>query len=554
VAGALVAVAGCLDAGPLPTGRHLLVDRAQQSVQLVDAAVGQRKRILLSLSKTPPGSPYATLQQVSTVDDPGSGGVAGEARVLADQLGAVSQDCFDWWNCQFRSDTLGRLWLDRQTFTPSVTVAGNFDENDELLRVDPATSTTESFGGFATAGFSPDRTRMWFTPPEGRLFGNVGATLVGVDGSQLVLPATPVFVGDDLFFFSGHDRLVHRPPGSQVNELVLSDVAAFTPFDSARGPLLVLARTPSIQGIVLQKTSIYDVTTKTEVLVPLPETLFPAQYLPSPSGRYLLVLGPPSGTGSALDLIFDRDTGVITGPVVVPPLVNSDSPRWRPGHEELWLLGLDNVLRWRPGGVPEPVGPAEAEFTFPPLVSDLPQEIQVNKGQPLFTPDGTFRVVMPPTSKVTGHDPVSLQLADDPTAPPLLLNGVGTMVTGLWPLRDGRVLVEVATADSGRNDINLVDPVTRTSRALSHTGYVLTTGRDRCLAVVRVVDTGSSGDLVLLDYATGAETLIAQNVFYDAIDTSPAPDDELAAGTRLVYLVRNRIASPYDGVWATELP
>jgi hypothetical protein len=568
IAGGLAGVVGCLDAGAPPAGRQLLADRAQQGIQLVDGPVGQPKRILLWIWKTAPNNPFMTLQQVSTIDDPGpGGGVAREAHLLVDQLGRGTQDCGDWWNCAFRSDSLGRLWLDRQTFTPRPASfgpgpSGDLDQHDELLRVDPVTGTTESFGGFAYAYFSPDRTRMWFAPPEAALFVNVGATVVGADGSRLALPREPTFVDDDLLFFTGrdtfgshHDTLVHRPPGSQTTELLLSKIAAYTPLDSQRGPFLVVVREPSIDGIVLQKTSLYDLTTKTEVVLPLPSTVSPTNFIPSPSGRYVLVQGASATTpGVAFDLIFDRDTGVTTGPVELPPTVNNDSPRWRPGHEDVWVLGIDALLRWRPGGMPEAVGAGEAEFMFPPLVTDLLQEIAVNQGQPVFTTDGTFRVVMPPTSKITGHDAVSLQLADDPTAPLLALNGPGTSVTGLWPLQDGRLLVEVATVDASRNDIELVDPMARTSRALVHTGSVFATGRDRCLALLHIIGPGGSGDLELIDYATGAQTLIAQNVFGWAIDTSPLADDPLAAGTRLVYLVRNRIASPYDGVWAIELP
>jgi hypothetical protein len=58
-----------------------------------------------------------------------------------------------------------------------------------------------------------------------------------------------------------------------------------------------------------------------------------------------------------------------------------------------------------------------------------------------------------------------------------------------------------------------------------------------------------TGELVLLDPATGARTSVARAVSGFAIG-----GDVDAAGTRLAYAIRNRAASPRDGLWLATLP
>ena len=167
-------------------------------------------------------------------------------------------------------------------------------------------------------------------------------------------------------------------------------------------------------------------------------------------------------------------------------------------------------------------------------------------GQPIFTPDGQFRLVV--EGFQSDRQPVDLQSADDATAPFFRLNQPGTGIGSIWPLADGRLLVEDWITDVFRDDVYVVDPAARTSRALATSGHVVATGRDRVLFLSHWVAAGGSGDLTTVDLATGAATLLAENVSSVAVDASADPNDALAPGTRVAYLVHNRIASPYDGL------
>jgi len=67
------------------------------------------------------------------------------------------------------------------------------------------------------------------------------------------------------------------------------------------------------------------------------------------------------------------------------------------------------------------------------------------------------------------------------------------------------------------------------------------------------------GDLTLIDFASGSRIFLAGDVYAVAVDRGasamvPSGTAPLVAGTRIAFLTRNRLASPYDGLWVAELP
>ena len=108
-------------------------------------------------------------------------------------------------------------------------------------------------------------------------------------------------------------------------------------------------------------------------------------------------------------------------------------------------------------------------------------------------------------------------------------------------------------------DGKVVDPDTGASQSFVINGQVVALGHTRALALVDWQIDRKTGDLCLIDLATGAQTLLAKNVYTVAVDPGTHADvppdiDALAAGTRIAFLVRNPFASPYDGLWVAELP
>jgi hypothetical protein len=550
---ALAPLAGCLDAGPTPLGRHLVTSRAPEQVQLVDGAVGAPRRILLTRNLPPANALQLSTEEISTVDDPGPGGGASEARVIAGEV--TSTPHCQTPDCPTPIDSLGRIYLYRPSFVPFPGgPQGAVSEVDNLVRVDPASGAQRDFGVVQYVELSADRTRAVIEPQPKVLDPTTPQYLVvDIDDSMTSLAIDGgQFAGDD-FYVLAADRLSRLPRGKRALEDIATNIRLLAVYPTTRGPLIVLTTVGPMRMIEGGVSSFLDPTTLTmEALPPATAAAWAGSFFPSSLGRYVATAhAPPYGApndDTTTLTIYDRDTGqeaVQTQPGAV------SNPAWRPGRDEVWFESNNvDLFRWKVSGQPEKVGPAVPGFGFFTFEPRTPQML-ATQGDPVFTPDGQFRVVPEGQSE---RALIDLVWADDATAPPFVLNQPSLGIAALWPLVDGRLLVENFLTDSRNNDVFLADPVARTQRQLASGGNVVATGRDRCLALLHWVATGGSGDLTIIDYATGAETLVAENVHSVAVDAAADANDALAPGTRVAFLVRNRIASPYDGLWVLELP
>jgi hypothetical protein len=238
--------------------------------------------------------------------------------------------------------------------------------------------------------------------------------------------------------------------------------------------------------------------------------------------------------------LHDRDTNT------AETLANQrGTATWRPGHDEIWFqadldTGGTAVWRWLPGEAP-------VRLTDGGLATAFGISEHSFAGAP-FTPDGQFWLSVEPSGIV------AIRSIADAAFTPYALNAVGTGLSGYLPLPDGRAISEVYTTYPFHCDISLVDPKQQTSTLLASNGHVVRVGSGRILALLNWVKATLSGDLTLIDMATGEQTLLAENVFAVAIEPSPSEIEPLPSGARVAYLVRSRIAAPYDGLWVTTLP
>ena len=171
----------------------------------------------------------------------------------------------------------------------------------------------------------------------------------------------------------------------------------------------------------------------------------------------------------------------------------------------------------------------------------------------MFTRDGKYWFSR------DGMSTVHIGSADDPTAPVFPLHPDGSQIGAYWETHDGRLLVGASTTDDNRQDIYLIDPQARTARALATGGHLVVPGHTRALAILNWESSRLAGDLVLIDLASGEQTLLAENVYAAAVDPGQTADvspdaDRLASGTRVAFLTRSRLESPYDGLWLATLP
>jgi hypothetical protein len=218
---------------------------------------------------------------------------------------------------------------------------------------------------------------------------------------------------------------------------------------------------------------------------------------------------------------------------------------WRPAVAELWFSTLpDGFAVWRPaGGVTKFESTLNAYARLPDGKSSV------------FTRDGRHWFSAGAGDRPTFY----VGQADDPTAPLLLLNPLGTVTALHWETDDGRLLVGAWTLDVNRQDIYLIDVDAGTSRAIASAGHVVALGGTRALALLNWEVSRAAGDLTLVVLASGAHTLVAADVYAVAVDrgisaTILAGSDALAPGTRVAYLTKNRLASPWDGLWVASLP
>jgi hypothetical protein len=355
------------------------------------------------------------------------------------------------------------------------------------------------------------------------------ATFVGedvyYDGSQLLGSVTP-----DLW------RLA--PDGQP--ELLDHNARLYATFTTDQGPRLILERDLAPQDAPTRdyRYFLFDPAAR-EFYLPwansaLVEPADPA--LASPDGHWLVFSALAGGLWTTLTLF-----NWVTSETQEICASGCSSWEWRPGHEELWLTITDGTLGvWKPetGVTAMPVAPV--------------QNAQAPR-------DGNYWFSLRPGREPGGRPALYVGSADDPAGPAYQVTPAGAQIYSHWELADGRILAGAWTTTDDRKDYYLVDPSTGASQGFAVNGLLVALGHTRALAHVNWEAGLGTGDLSLIDLATGAQTLLGQDVYAAAVDPGthadvPPGTDALAPGTRIAFLVRNRMDSPYDGIWVAELP
>ena len=329
-------------------------------------------------------------------------------------------------------------------------------------------------------------------------------------------------------------------------ELLLSSSGdiGFNPILSDRAPQLLLS---------LSNTAFALLDTDTLSTTSLPPGRGQAGFVSASSDGHWLAFtaavanGDSSQPSSNRLFLYDWTTGAYT--TLDSTRVGQDIGNhleWRPGRAELWFSTLpDGLAIWRPDANLK-TGVKATPYAY----------VQAPDGtQSQFTRDGRHWF-----STSGGDRPtIFVGSADDPMAPRLPLNPHGTVTTTHWETDDGRLLVGAWTINEYRKDTYLVDADAGSSRAIASAGYLVALGRTRALALLNWEISRGTGDLTLIDLASGEKTVLAEDVYAVAVDRGKSADvppgtDVLVPGTRVAYLTRNRLASPWDGLWVASLP
>ncbi len=182
---------------------------------------GAPNRILLLCAQNGGGSFGLTTEELTAVDDPGAGGGPDATRVIVDHIGGAVGHCGPP-DCPTPIDSQSRLYVFRATFTASTQAPGATEEQDNLIRTDPATGEQHDFGSVQSAIISADRTRVAFGPRR-QPFVDAMPTpqppfvVVDLDDTQTMLPGNALqFAQDDLYYVTDDHRLWRLPGASRV--------------------------------------------------------------------------------------------------------------------------------------------------------------------------------------------------------------------------------------------------------------------------------------------------------------------------------------------------
>jgi hypothetical protein len=547
---AIATMLGCLPAGDPPKGRHLVADRGVSGVVFSPSPSDPARSHLLvsgptreSPSIDSSGGSYTTpLSDLYQFD---ASEPASPTRRLEQQEPVVRNlngNAMNIFYNELPTDSRGRLILQTIEADPaSGRAVGAF------VRYDPDTRVTERLVEYGASGagaltFSPGRTRaLLYEPPSGTL-------LIELDGQQQLSSLNATFVGEDLYYVAGTmaspwerpgaSRLMRVQPGGTSEVLIEGEgYISLQVIQSGETKLLLVQALSSASD-----TLSYLIDPTTSALTPLPLDVSVATSLEalSSDGRWLLFRGDTDGQW----VLYERSNGR-TRTLSVDPFVGGQSlAEWRPDSDELWLGENDQLTIWR----------ADSSVTVQasPSASCLGD---FRYRTSMFNRDGSLWFSATWTD-AGSH--MAVGWTDHPEIPPVSIQPDGTWVNNCWELDGHRLLVEVHAGDTVDTDLYLFDPSSGESRPVAGSAQLVRAGRTRALALVQWERWRSAGELVLIDYATGARTRLADDVAQVVVDDAGrdilSGVDPLSPGTRVAFISRNRLDSPYDGLWLTELP
>ena len=554
---------GCLPVGNPPAGHQVFVDRTLTGVFLSPSENDGTPSHLFATGplRNPPSSYPLSFQpmlaDLYTFPDPNpaasAGGLASVQPVLENDY-IPSANPVDYVSA---TDILGRLLVvEFNSITPQMS-------GFQVWRFDPVSGAKAFLANASVVNgesfvLSPGRTRGYvdqygygteFELEDQRSFASInGPIFIGEDFYYIVYQFEDLSPSDTSVRLSGTN--IYRMKPSAQPELLLSSAAEMT-FDailSDRAPQLLLSLNTDAG---LSPFALLD--TETLVTTSLPRERGQASFVSTSSDGHWLAF---STIIPSADPEQPQNYGLFLYDWTARAYATLDAARlglslparmeWRPGQAELWIYTFsDNLAVWRPDAALKKG--IQATPTLYARAPDGKQSIFTRDGHHWFSTDGGDR----PT--------ISVGSANDPTGPRWPLNPLGTVTTNHWETDDGRVLFGAWTIDENRKDYYWVDADTGTLHALASAGHLVALGHTRALALLNWEVSRGIGDLTLIDLASNEATLLAEDVYAVDVDRGKSADvppgtDVLAPGTRVAYLLRNRLASPWDGLWVASLP
>jgi hypothetical protein len=538
----LVLATGCLPRGAAPVGQQLLTTRAATGAELLPLRQDQPPRMV---TWQPRADGHGDDLYVAELSPTG----AGPARLLAERvdLQASTGTCDDG-DCGLAVDGRGRILLRAGGYRqePSGPLSPS-----RLVRVDLASGTREDLGEVNGFEHSATGDRLLLPTERGGTY-----RVLDLDGGETVVERAfnHHLVGDTLFYLSdppdppAGDGSEPRPDvlyvfgPDRTTTQIAEPVRRFSLHRTGGRPVFLLER-PASMGRETAYALLDPFTLQETPLGSLPRTSVDL----SPDGRgAVLVTEPVDSRSSVRQFRFiDRQTGASESFGLDAPSSWKAIPvYWRPGHAEAWIISHDHAFLWRAGAGVSKIESLPA--LFPMLNPDVASP---------FTDDGAHCLLHDPSSANFGDElaPVFVADADHPDGPRLLLNPAGSGLKEVAVIDEAHLLISTFTTEPNQRDLQVFDTRTGDTRPVATGGWALAADSQRALAMLRVsLEQPWSGDLTLIDVASGAHSLLGESVLSSMLH--PGARAPLGSGARVLFRVRSTLPSPYDGLWMATLP
>jgi hypothetical protein len=548
-----VLLVACLPEGGPGIGRQVVAERGLADVSFTRELSGEPGAFLIftraAAAVFPGDSPDALLRDLFVVSRDG-----GEVHLRAERLPSQVRGTYFW-------DARGRLYLHRNvTRMPAAERGLPALVSWELLSLDPLADDTVSLGGVRGERISPSRARLYCQRTDGT--SSVRDLTDGTERPVATMVRQSLFIGEDLYYVDD-SHLGRLTASADTPEMLLPGVLAVRPVTTPEGDLVVRRPTADSKDEALALVRLTpDGALATELAR---ASLIGDPFVSPEGGRVAWVSARPSNP-NLVDLnVRDLVTGAghreaVTAPAVTMPPPGTTRPAapqvdvsFRPGNQEVWFSLDLKLFVLQPRAVLSVDRPVNTVIRIGPdrsgdrLADDQPSFTRRSRAS-LFTSDGRRWVFQGADAR---HH---LGNADDPgTDGGIAVSTIGG-ASDLLELEPGRRLAVWLSPGNDRVDLYLLDLERDQLRFLAADVGSTLFGQRRVLAIVRKVgDRRATGDLVLLDLTTGAETLLAQNVSEFAVPPCPGCDPT-APGAPFAYLVQARVPWRYEGLWTGELP
>jgi hypothetical protein len=502
------ALAGCLPEGKPVDGRQLFKGRSVERPSFI--AIDKVAHVLFLVRTAPAQPPRSAVHQQWLVNYE-----TGATRLLVANVADR-----DSWRPQ--ADKAGiRFVMVDERFVEGGSAVGVSTPVGTLVRLDLVKGEVERIPEVASFTVSDSQFLFRTVAPGSRSPELWLRTVAGNDRSVGPSAGPAQLTGPDrLYFVGGEERVLSRITSADAPvEMIRKKVNRFQLRDDEQWAALQIVNDAGKSQAV-----VFDLTTKTERVLPGAN---PCCWRGFSGDEFLYsesALGSVPGRLHAFNVITGADRAVN----LPAGLSDLSSIVTRPNSSE--ALFLDSQGRLAVVQVDDP---------------SAGRVLDIRPVSPAYSDDGGHLIYVDPDPTAMGEGRLMVQDADF-TAPPRMLSPPGSLVPpgGYFFIADAGRRILVFWAHFGRNasDLYFGNHLTGDLSIVADRISEVTVTARRVFGIVRVSEQDLVGELVNKDLIHNQEIVLAHSVA-----------DATAWGQRVAFVVRERIDSPNDGLWAIPI-